>query len=58
MQNYLITFYHRAFFMMVYDLNEGWGDFEIKVVDKSNGKPVKRWLHYWGYANPHGVNTF
>jgi len=45
-------------FIETYDAYKGDGDSEIEVVDRSGSKPVQRWLHFWGYANPHGVNTF
>lgn len=37
------------------ELLDGEGDFNLRVIDEA-GQPTRLW--FWGYSNPHGVNSF
>jgi hypothetical protein len=37
------------------ELLDGEGDFNLRVIDEA-GRPTRLW--FWGYSNPHGVNSF
>ena len=46
------------FFLAISEAHDGEGDFSLQVTEGKRLKSVGCNIWFWGYSNPHGVNTF